>query len=102
MESKATSSVVGVGPQRARMPERTHDATRSATLRQTIRASRGKAAPSAERGRSVQRLGLEVAIAAGPKVTDDFPDLLAVSDSELEAIEAYLSAPIEELLGRQD
>ena len=57
--------------------------------------------PPKEAARSSD-LAFEAAIAAGPKVTDDFPDLLAVSDSELEAIEAYLSAPIEELLGRQD
>lgn len=102
MVSKAASSVVRVDPQRACMPERTHDSTQSATLRQTIRASRGADTPSAERGRSVQRLGLEAAIADGSKVTDDFPGLPAVTNSELEAIEAYLGAPIEELLGRPD
>ena len=101
MGSKAASSVVRVDPQRACMPERTHDSTQSATLRQTIRALRGADTPSAERGRSVQRLGLE-AIADGSKVTDDFPGLPAVTNSELEAIEAYLGAPIEELLGRPD
>jgi hypothetical protein len=33
---------------------------------------------------------------------DDFPGLPAVTNSELEAIEAYLGAPIEGLLGRPD
>jgi hypothetical protein len=37
---------------------------------------------------------------AGPNVTDDFPKFVPVPDRELDVIETYLGASLEEVLGR--
>ena len=39
---------------------------------------------------------------SGPDVTDDFPEFAAVLDRELDAIEVYLGASLDEMLRRPD
>jgi hypothetical protein len=38
----------------------------------------------------------------GPDITDDLPEFVAVLDRELDAIEAYLAAALEEMFGCLD
>jgi hypothetical protein len=39
---------------------------------------------------------------SGPEVTDDLPEFTAVLDRELDAIEVYLGASLDEILRRSD
>ena len=44
-------------------------------------------------------LGAGPRATSGPGITDDFPEFVAVLDRELEAIEAYLGACLNAMLG---
>jgi hypothetical protein len=44
-------------------------------------------------------VGAKVTNITGPEVTDDFREFAAVLDRELDAIEAYLGACLDEMLG---
>jgi hypothetical protein len=47
-------------------------------------------------------LGAGTKATIGPDVSDDFPEFVVVLDRELDAIEAYLGACLNEMLGGTD
>ena len=61
-------------------------------------------APRSRGGQSLDRslLGAGTKATIGPDVTDDFPEFVVVLDGELDAIEAYLGACLNEMLGGTD
>jgi hypothetical protein len=72
--------------------------------RRSARTAARQGLAHAPRNRGGQSLGRSL-LGAGSKatdVTDDFPEFVAVLDRELEAIEVYLGACLNEMLGDTD
>ena len=70
-------------------------------LRKAARAPRRHGAQRFDRGPVAGPLGQKATKVAetGPDVVDDFPELAAVRDGELDVIEAHLGACLDEVLG---
>jgi hypothetical protein len=66
------------------------------------RAARGHGDQSLDRDRSAGPAGPKATNITGPEVTDDFQEFVAVLEGELDAIEAYLGACLNEMLGDTD
>ena len=66
--------------------------------RRATHAARGHGDQLLDRGRSAAPDGPNATDIAARQVTDDFPESVAVLDSELDAIETYLGASLEEML----
>ena len=76
---------------------------RMAHLRQVAHAARGHSDRSHDRDLSAGPIGPIGPIATtftDPEVTDDLPKFAAVLNRELDAIETYLGASLEEMLGQ--
>jgi len=69
-------------------------------LQQADHASSGDSYQSLDKDQSAGPIGPISTNITGPEVTDDLPELAAVLDRELDAIEAYLGASLEEMLGQ--
>ena len=70
----------------------------------TRRSARTAHTPRSRDGRMLDRslLGAGPKATDGPRITNDFPEFVAVRDRELEAIEAYLGACLDAMLGGTD
>jgi hypothetical protein len=97
---KAVSPSAVVARKPAHAPGHTRRYTRTDDRRRA--AGRGLGAQSADKGQSAWPAGATATNIAGPKVTDDFPEFAAVLDRELDAIETYLGARLDEMLGGMD
>ncbi len=85
--------VRGPGPIR---PARTTD------RRHAAQAARGRSAQSHERGQFAGPAGRKATNNSNPEVIVDFPEFPGVLDRELDAIEAYLGASLDEVLESVD
>jgi len=83
------------GPGPMPRPARTTD------RRHAAQAARGRSAQPYERGQFAGPAGRK-ATTNNPEVIVDFPEFPAVLDHELDAIEAYLGASLDEVLGSVD
>jgi len=74
---------------------------RAADLRKAAHAPRRHGAQPFDRGPLAGPMGQNATkiAATGPDVVDDFPELAAVRDGELDVIEAHLGACLDEVLG---
>jgi hypothetical protein len=82
-------------------PGRIAGPARAADLRKAAHAPRGHDVQPFDRGPLAGPMGLKTTKIAenDPDVIDDFPELAAVRDGELDVIEAYLGACLDEVLG---
>ena len=81
------------GPGPMPRPARTTD------RRHAAQAARGRSAQPRERGQFARPAGRKATNNSNPEVIVDFPEFRAVLDRELDAIEAYLGASLDEVLG---
>jgi hypothetical protein len=81
------------GPGHLPRPARTADRGHAA------HAGRRRGAQSGSRGQLFGPTGRKATNNGNPKVIVDFPEFAAVLDRELDAIEAYLGASLDEVLG---
>jgi hypothetical protein len=74
---------------------------RAADPRKAAHAPRSHGAHPCDRGQLAGPMGQKATKIAetGPDVVDDFPELAAVRDGELDVIEAHLGACLDEVLG---
>ncbi len=80
----------------------TRSSASTAARRRAAHAAKSLGDQSLDRGRSARPAGPQATSITGPQVTDDFPEFAAVLDRELDAIEAYLGAYLDEVLGGMD
>ncbi len=102
MARKTASTTAVLGRTLVREPGHTRRSARTSRLRQTTRTARRHCDHSRDRGQSAGHVGPRTPNITGPEVSDDFPDFAAVAEHELDAIEAYLGASLEEVLGGLD
>jgi hypothetical protein len=98
MGRKAASTSTRVHRQLVREPGHTRQSARTADRQRLAHAPRSRGGQSLDR--SLFGAGTKATI--GPGVTDDFPEFVVVLDRELDAIEAYLGACLNEMLGGTD
>ena len=98
MARKAASTSAPVPPKLVREPGHTRSTARTADRRRAAQGTRGRGDQLLERGRSAAPVGPNATDIAARQVTDDFPEFVAVLDRELDAIETYLGASLEEML----
>jgi hypothetical protein len=75
---------------------------RTTDRRHAAQAARGRSAQPRERGQFAGPAGRKATNNSNPEVIVDFPEFPAVLDRELDAIEAYLGASLDEVLGSVD
>lgn len=75
---------------------------RTGHVRRATSAARDPVAQSADRGRCDGQVGRAAADNTNAEVTDDFPEFAAVLDRELNTIETYLGACLDEMLADMD
>ena len=102
MARKAASISARVPPNLVRKPGQTRRSARTADRRRAAHAARGHGDQLVDRGRSAAPAGPNATNNAARQVTDDFPKSVAVLDRELDAIETYLGACLNEMLGGTD
>jgi hypothetical protein len=95
MGRKAASTSTRVDRPLVREPGHTRRSARTADRQRLAHASRSRGGQPLDRS-------LLGAGTIGPDVTDDFPEFVVVLDRELDAIEAYLGACLNEMLGGTD
>lgn len=98
MGRKAASTSTRVDRQLVREPGHTRRSARMVDRQRLAHAPRSRG------GQSLDRILLGACSKAtiGLDITDDFPQFVAVLDRELDTIEAYLGACLDEMLGGVD
>jgi hypothetical protein len=79
---------------------KTRRSAKMADRRGLATAPRGGADQFFGRARAAGPAGSKPNSMSGPDVTDDLPEFAAALDRELDAIETYLGASLDEMLGR--
>lgn len=102
MGQKTAATSARVDRKLSRELGRTRGSARTAARRRAAHAAKSLGDQSLDRGRSARPAGPQATSITGPEVTDDFPEFAAVLDRELDAIEAYLGACLDEVLGGMD
>lgn len=102
MGRKAASTSGVLDRKLAREPGHVRRLAGRSRPRQATRNARGHRDQSLDKGLSAGRAGSRTTNIPSPEVSDDFPDFAAVLDRELDAIEAYLGACLDEMLGGMD
>lgn len=97
---RETPSLSAVAAQKlARQPGRTSRAARTADLQQPARAAGAHRVRSPTNVSFTGPASAQATDITALKVTDDFPEIPAVLDRELGAIETFLGALLDEMLG---
>jgi hypothetical protein len=100
MGRKAASSSAVLHRRLIDEPEHTRRSVRTRRLLQTTRAAKAHRDQPRGGGKPAGPTGPKVVV--GPGIIDDFPEFAAVLERELDAIEIYLGASLDEVLGRPD
>ena len=98
MGRKAASTSTRVAQQPGREPGHTRRSTRPADRQRLARVPRSPGDQSLDRN----GLGAGPKATSSPDIADNFPEFVAVLDRELDAIETYLAASLEDMFGRLD
>jgi hypothetical protein len=100
MRRKVNSTSAHAHRELVRSLGKTLRSVKTADRRRPATTPRGGADPSLDRGGTA---GPSIkASTPDPEVTDDLPEFAAVLDRELDAIEVYLGASLDEMLRRPD
>jgi hypothetical protein len=99
MGRKSPSRSAVVAQNLARRPGRRPRCGRTADLQHLAHAARAHRADSLDKASFTVPAGAKATDITALKVTDDFPEIPTVLDRELGAIETFLGALLDEILG---